>query len=212
MDNNQFDEIKTKANNYFNKEDYENAINCYLDALKISKTSNEKLIIYKNLAFTYLKLEEYESALNYCNLALELSPGDIKTLFRRSKINEQLGNINDAFKDAFKAHSVDKHDKSIENQLLNLKVKVESLKSEIDSVSNKVEKILDLLRKEPTAKDQIDNQIQACKALISLTNEKAFCDLFEKLDGFNVIKLKLETHKPDQVRNFFFNSIVIKLF
>lgn len=194
-----FDEIKTKANDHFKKEDYENALKCYADALKISKTDDERLIVYKNMAVTHMRLEEHQEALNYCNLALELGPGDVKTLFRRSKINEQLGNINDAFKDIFKAHSVDKKDKNIEKQLLNLKIKVENLKNEIDSVSNKVEKILELLRKEATTKDVLDNQIQACKALIGLSNEKSFCDALEKLDGFNAIKSKLETHKPDQV-------------
>ena len=194
-----FDEIKTKANNHFNKEEYEIALACYSDALKVCQTDEQRLIVYKNMAVTHLKLEEFEEALNYCNLALALSPGDVKTLFRRSKINEQLGNINDAFKDIFKAHSVDKKDKNIEKQLFSLKVKVENLKNEMDSVSNKVEKILDLLKKESTTKEQLDNQIQACKALISLSNEKTFCDSLEKLDGFNVIKSKLETHKPDQV-------------
>lgn len=103
-----FNEIKTKANNFFNNEDYESALKIYLDALGTCKSNDEKLIVYKNLALTYFKLEEYQDALKYCNLALELSPGDVKTLFRRSKINEQLGNINDAFKDIFKANSVDK--------------------------------------------------------------------------------------------------------
>lgn len=197
--NNEFDEIKTKANNFFNKEDYENALKCYSDALKICKNNDQKLIVFKNMAVTHLKLEEYEEALKYCNLALELSPGDVKTLFRRSKINEQLGNINDAFKDIFKAYNLDKNDKNIERQLLNLKIKVENLKSEIDSVTKKIEKILELLKADATTKEQLDNQIQACKGLISLSNEKSFCNSFEKLDGFNIIKFKLETHKPDQV-------------
>lgn len=196
-----FDEIKTKANNFFNQEKYDSALACYSDALKVCQSDDQRLIVYKNMAVTHLKLEEYEEALNYCNLALALSPGDVKTLFRRSKINEQLGNINEAFKDIFKAHSVDKKDKNIEKQLLNLKVKVENLKNEMDSVSNKVEKILDLLKKE-SSKEHLDNQIQACKALIALSNEKTFCDSFEKLDGFNVIKSKLESHKPDQVSVF----------
>lgn len=194
-----FDEIKTKANNHFNQQEYEAALACYSDALKACQTDDQKLIVYKNMAVTHLKLEEYEEALNYCNLALKLSPGDVKTLFRRSKINEQLGNISEAFKDILKAHAVDKTDKNIEKQLSALRVKVENLKNEMNSVSNKVEKILDLLKQEATTKEQLDNQIQACKGLISLSNEATFCDSLEKLGGFNVIKSKLETHKPDQV-------------
>lgn len=92
--------------------------------------------------------------------------------------------------------------------MMNLKIKVENLKGVVTSLSNKVEKSLELLKKEPTTNELIENQIQACKGLISLTNENSFCDVLAKLGGLSIIKSRLETHKPDQVSKSVFKKFL----
>ncbi len=58
------EKFKEDGNVAFKNKDWEQALKCYNKALKLSKTSEEKLLYFKNRAAVYLKLGKYEEAVD----------------------------------------------------------------------------------------------------------------------------------------------------
>ncbi|XP_041354405.1 serine/threonine-protein phosphatase 5-like [Gigantopelta aegis] len=90
------EEIKEKANSYFKKEDYNQAIAFYTEAIGLNPYV---AAYYGNRSFAYLKIELYGYALEDATKALALDRNYIKAYYRRASANMALGKFKLALKD-----------------------------------------------------------------------------------------------------------------
>ncbi|MGH0179007.1 UNVERIFIED_CONTAM: hypothetical protein FKN15_001637 [Acipenser sinensis] len=92
-------QLKDEGNTYFQAHDYENAIQSYTNALKLSKDKKLLGILYRNRAACYLKKENYAQAASDASRAIDIDASDIKALYRRCQALEKVGKLDQAFKD-----------------------------------------------------------------------------------------------------------------
>lgn len=91
---------KEAGNVHFKNCQYLEAVKCYSHALaKCPQGEESRAVFLKNRAACYLKLERYSCASDDCTQALQVSPNDIKALYRRALAYEASGNLTAAFKD-----------------------------------------------------------------------------------------------------------------
>ncbi|KAJ8612844.1 hypothetical protein CTAYLR_002084 [Chrysophaeum taylorii] len=108
-------ELKSKGNAAFSSGDEEGAVAAYtrgieaLDAIEKSQSSNGgggggavelRCTILCNRAACFLKQRKYSACVADCDEALALDGGRVKALYRRAKARAELGEIEDAFRDA----------------------------------------------------------------------------------------------------------------
>ena len=76
------EEWKNKGNEYFEKEDYQSALDCYNKALEIDPNYGPA---YCNIGQVYRRLEQYEKAIEYYNKAIAVG------------FNKAYGNLGDIY-------------------------------------------------------------------------------------------------------------------
>jgi len=90
------EEFKLTANDFFQKQKYDQAVDFYTKAIEL----NDKSAIYfSNRAFAYSKLEQYGAALQDASAAIELDPQYVKAYYRRGSAFLLLSKYKDALKD-----------------------------------------------------------------------------------------------------------------
>eukprot|EP00056_Hartaetosiga_gracilis_P005802 m.89143 g.89143 ORF g.89143 m.89143 type:complete len:1024 (+) comp12287_c0_seq2:79-3150(+) len=113
-------ELKEKGTESFKSKDFKTALSFYKKALKGAETKETKLALHKNIAACYLKLDKHSEAVDSCTAALDLSPVDVKALYRRSQAHEKLGDVKNAFKDMANASRFDPNNKSAKKEAARL--------------------------------------------------------------------------------------------
>ncbi|CAM9173911.1 unnamed protein product [Lampetra planeri] len=85
---------KNKGNKYFKAGKYENAIQCYTDAIALCPTEQKTDLstFYQNRAAAYEQQMKWAEVVQDCSRAVELNPRYIKALFRRAKALEKQDN------------------------------------------------------------------------------------------------------------------------
>jgi tetratricopeptide (TPR) repeat protein len=102
---------KGQGNEHFKAQRYEEAIECYTQALELSpKGHPNTAIYYANRGACRLMLGENDATVADCTSALEVQTDYVKALQRRSKAYDALGKKQAAFKDLEK---VKEHDASL---------------------------------------------------------------------------------------------------
>ena len=137
------EEWKNKGNEFFDKEDYQSALDCYNKASNLNKNDENT---YYLIGYTYFKLNEYEKAiinftysinlnpiqyaayvnrsvchielgkvkaLNDYNKAIELFPNEPKLYINRAQILSTLGKYEEALKDYKHILEIKSHDNNI---------------------------------------------------------------------------------------------------
>ena len=97
----QADKRKSAGNAFFKKSDYEDAIQCYVEAADLFPSENavEKSHCYQNMAAASEKLGKHEDVVKYCSEALKLNQKYIKALQRRAGGYEKLAQLEASIKD-----------------------------------------------------------------------------------------------------------------
>ncbi|XP_069496091.1 mitochondrial import receptor subunit TOM70 [Ambystoma mexicanum] len=92
---------KNKGNKYFKAGKYEQAIQCYTDALSLCPTEKKVDLstFYQNRAAAYEQLQKWEDVIQDCTKAVGLNPRYVKALFRRAKALEKLDNKKQCLED-----------------------------------------------------------------------------------------------------------------
>ncbi|XP_064599585.1 serine/threonine-protein phosphatase 5-like [Liolophura sinensis] len=90
------EEVKEKANQFFKKEDYSQAITFYSQALELNPFV---AAYYGNRSLAYLRTECFGYALSDASKALELDKTYVKAYYRRASANMALGKFKLALKD-----------------------------------------------------------------------------------------------------------------
>uniref|UniRef100_A0A8C2EU54 Mitochondrial import receptor subunit TOM70 n=1 Tax=Cyprinus carpio TaxID=7962 RepID=A0A8C2EU54_CYPCA len=92
---------KNKGNKYFKAGKYEQAIQCYTDAISLcpKEQKGDLSTFYQNRAAAYEQLLKWTEVIQDCSQAVELNPCYVKALFRRAKALEKLGNKKECLED-----------------------------------------------------------------------------------------------------------------
>lgn len=106
------EEFKTKANDYFRKGRYQEAMDYYTKAIEAEELTKETALCFGNRSFAACKLEQYGQALNDANKAIELDPRYIKAYYRRAAAFMALNRHKDALGDFQKVAELENEDKN----------------------------------------------------------------------------------------------------
>ncbi|TKS74848.1 Mitochondrial import receptor subunit TOM70 [Collichthys lucidus] len=92
---------KNKGNKYFKAGKYENAIQCYTEAIGLCPTEQKTDLstFYQNRAAAYEQLMKWTEVVQDCSQAVEMNPRYVKALFRRAKALEKLDNKKECLED-----------------------------------------------------------------------------------------------------------------
>nr|XP_057930021.1 mitochondrial import receptor subunit TOM70 [Doryrhamphus excisus] len=92
---------KNKGNKYFKAAKYENAIQCYTEAIALCPTEQKGDLstFYQNRAAAYEQQNKWTEVVQDCSQAVELNPRYVKALFRRAKALEKLDNKKECLED-----------------------------------------------------------------------------------------------------------------
>ncbi|XP_064482252.1 protein unc-45 homolog B-like [Ornithodoros turicata] len=187
--------IKEEGNKLFKAADYIGALERYTQALKLCDDHSTRATLLSNKAAANLKLERYEDALEDCTSALEITPSDVKALFRRSQANEALGKVDEAFKDARKALHIDPNNKSLQVTLQSLSARLQDIAKEQSSTIKKVEQMLSVISDPGTS---LDLKQQAANNLVVIAREKAGTEIISKDRGLSQCLAAMRKLKDSQ--------------
>ncbi|CAG2114070.1 unnamed protein product [Medioppia subpectinata] len=90
------EEVKTLANEYFNRKEYDRAIELYTEAIELDATI---ATYYGNRSIAYLKKEFYGYALTDASKAIDLDKNYIKGYYRRAAAQMALNRFKQAVRD-----------------------------------------------------------------------------------------------------------------
>ncbi|XP_037764252.1 mitochondrial import receptor subunit TOM70 isoform X2 [Chelonia mydas] len=92
---------KNKGNKYFKAGKYEQAIQCYTEAISLCppEKNMDLSTFYQNRAAAYEQLQKWKEVAQDCTKAVELNPKYVKALFRRAKAYEKLDNKKECLED-----------------------------------------------------------------------------------------------------------------
>ncbi|XP_061170443.1 tetratricopeptide repeat protein 1-like [Saccostrea echinata] len=130
-------EQKEKGNDFFKKQEYENAVNAYTRALRLCPKDfiKDRAILYSNRAACKMKESQNEEAIMDSNKALELHPQYLKALLRRAELYEKVDKLEEALTDYQKVVEMDPTQHSARAACLRLpdqiKEKNEKMKEEM---------------------------------------------------------------------------------
>ncbi len=90
----------------------------YTKAIKSCPSGHpERAVYYKNRSACHLKLLNYDKAAQDASAALDVTPNDTKALFRKCQALEQLGKMEEAFKDAHRLNQLDPGNNAVQAML-----------------------------------------------------------------------------------------------
>ncbi|GAB1300341.1 Mitochondrial import receptor subunit TOM70 [Apodemus speciosus] len=92
---------KNKGNKYFKAGKYEQAIQCYTEAISLCPTEKnvDLSTFYQNRAAAFEQLQKWKEVAQDCTKAVDLNPKYVKALFRRAKAHEKLDNKKECLED-----------------------------------------------------------------------------------------------------------------
>ncbi|CAO3592250.1 unnamed protein product [Absidia cylindrospora] len=105
---------KEKGNAHFQKQEYQQAIRFYSEAINLDPTN---AVYFVNRAMAYLKVKNYLQAEQDCTKCLNLQPNHVKALWRRGMALRSLGRSNEARKDFERALEIEPGNKLILEEL-----------------------------------------------------------------------------------------------
>uniref|UniRef100_A0AAY4EIH5 Mitochondrial import receptor subunit TOM70 n=1 Tax=Denticeps clupeoides TaxID=299321 RepID=A0AAY4EIH5_9TELE len=92
---------KSKGNKYFKAGKYDNAIQCYTEAINLCPKDQKSDLstFYQNRAAAYEQQMRWAEVVQDCSQAVELNPRYVKALFRRAKALEKLDSRKECLED-----------------------------------------------------------------------------------------------------------------
>ncbi|XP_065847577.1 uncharacterized protein [Euphorbia lathyris] len=106
-------ELKQKANKCYTSGDYDTALACYSQALRVAPIDDVEMdknlvaILYLNRASLFHKMGLLTESIRDCNRALQIFPSYAKAWYRRGKVNAALGDYENAVHDLNVAKNVE---------------------------------------------------------------------------------------------------------
>ena len=89
----EYEELKLKGNGHFKEEKYQEAVECYTEALKLKPQCH---LLYSNRSAAYNKLEKFEEALSDAVHCTSISPLFARGYYRKASALNELGKYDEA--------------------------------------------------------------------------------------------------------------------
>lgn len=162
---------KEDGNEHFREKEYSKAVKCYTEAIKTCPGGHQELAVFhKNRAACWLKLEDYDKALADATASLEITPGDMKSLYRKAQALEGKGNLADAFKDIKRLLTLYPNNKEAIEAARRLTAALKQQADTVQSTDNIVNEMFSALENKKLSQER---QIQAAKNFAILSRESA---------------------------------------
>lgn len=190
-------QFKDEGNSAYKEGDWYEAIDKYTAALKLSKDTSERAVIYKNRAAVFLKLDEYEKVVLDCTECLEITPTDPKALFRRAQAYVAQEIPEKAYVDAVKAQKSDPKNKELQTMLSSLHLVVQSKMEDNHKVSGKVKQLFDVLFDTSCEKEKRET---CANNLVALAREKSGAELLLSQGVLGRLVQLLKTEKNVEIK------------
>ena len=113
----QADELKFKGNAAINAKNYEEAIQCYTEALSLVSDGPESHVYHSNRAAAYCYLKKYQEAVDDCEACISLAPDYIKAHSRLGLANFFLERYDDAVAAYERALEIEPDNKATQDSL-----------------------------------------------------------------------------------------------
>lgn len=197
---------KAEGNDHFKKQNYPQAAECYTRALSLCPPPHSQAAIFlKNRAQCWLNLDNYEKALLDCVAALEISPSDVKTLYRHAQALEKTGKMAEAFRQVQTLLRIDPQKKEAVQMARRLTVE---LKKQADSMQSTDTMVHEMLAALSTPSTPLERQVKAAKNLAILSREVAGAEKIFAAGGAGRLIEILETMATPELLNHILQTLV----
>uniref|UniRef100_G3VJY5 Protein unc-45 homolog B n=1 Tax=Sarcophilus harrisii TaxID=9305 RepID=G3VJY5_SARHA len=189
-------QLKEEGNKYFQNQNYEEASKSYSQALKLTKDKALLATLYRNRAACGLKMESYAQAASDASKAIDINASDIKALFRRCQALEQLGKLDQAFKDVQRCATLEPQNRNFQETLRRLNSSIHEKLHVQFSTDSRVQKMFEILLDENS---EAEKREKAANNLIVLGREDAGAEKIFQNNGVALLLQLLDTKKPELV-------------
>ncbi|XP_066602124.1 protein unc-45 homolog B-like [Prorops nasuta] len=190
-------EWKEKGNEDYRKENYEEAVTSYTEAIKLTSDNDpERAVYYKNRAAVYLKQHDYERTIKDCDKALEIIPNDPKALFRRCQALEAMERYEEAYRDVRYIINADPGNKAVQPTAARLHEIVQERYKQNSRVSAKVIQMLEVAFNLEGDKEKRESGMNN---LLVLSRENAGAELMFKEGIVKMILRLLKLEKNEEI-------------
>ncbi|CAM9252279.1 unnamed protein product, partial [Ectocarpus fasciculatus] len=117
------DSSRLRGNNYFKHKKFDDALKCYMDALK-DQPFDPKILI--NIAQVHIKCDRTEDALEFLARVLRVDSAHTKALSRKGHVLSSLGRIAEALESARKALGNEPDNTDLQRQVTELELAVKT--------------------------------------------------------------------------------------
>ncbi|XP_038051819.1 protein unc-45 homolog B-like isoform X2 [Patiria miniata] len=160
---------KEEGNSNYKLEKFEEAVTAYSKALSACPSGHsDRAIYYKNRSACYLKLLKFDKAAQDAAAALDITPNDTKALFRKCQALEQLGQSEEAFKEAMRLNKLEPSNTAVQAMLRRLNAVVSDKVKKLSTTDSKVSQMFAAL-----SDGDMERRKQAANNLIVLARETA---------------------------------------
>ena len=197
---------KTEGNDHFKEHNYSEATESYSKALSLCPPPHPQAAVFlKNRAQCWLNLQAYNKAVADCAAALEISPSDIKTLYRHSQALEKTGKMAEAFRQVQLLLRIDPKKKEAVQMARRLTVELKKQAESMQSTDRVVQEMLAALS---TPATPLEKQIKAAKNLAILSREVAGAEKIFAAGGAGKLMGVLETSTSPDLLNHILQTLV----
>ncbi|KAL8197327.1 UNVERIFIED_CONTAM: Protein unc-45 A [Gekko kuhli] len=189
--------LRRAGNEHFQAGRYEEALEAYARALSLDPPRADRAALHRNRAACHLKRGDYVQAEQDASKAIDVDPGDVKGLFRRSQALQQLGRLDQALSDLQRCVSLEPKNRALQEALRDLGSCMHEKVRAAASTDSKVEQMFRVLL-DPEEKDQ-DKKQKAAQNLIVLAREEPGAEKIFQNDGVPLLLQLLDTGRLDMV-------------
>ena len=192
--------LKEEGNNLFKSGKYAEASSKYTEAIDKSSTgsngNDEMVILRRNRAACFLKMKQYDEAIADCLRVLELSPSDVKALYRLAQAQEGQEKCQEAFGTLKKLLTIDPKNAEVHQFARRLTTKLKMEMERLSSTDGLVSEMSSVLTSKDTPNEK---KTQAAKNLAILSREPAGAERILRGEGLTLLLGLLSDSTPDVV-------------
>ncbi|KAG8520212.1 Protein unc-45B [Galemys pyrenaicus] len=189
-------QLKEEGNKHFQLQDYKAATKSYSQALKLTKDKALLATLYRNRAACGLKTESYVQAASDASRAIDINSSDIKALYRRCQALEQLGKLDQAFKDVQRCATLEPRNQNFQETLRRLNSSIQEKLRVQFSTDSRVQTMFEILLDENS---EADKREKAANNLIVLGREEAGVEKIFQNNGVALLLQLMDTKRPELV-------------
>ena len=191
---------KEVGNEHYKNKQYEEAVKCYTDALVACppEAKDERLVFLKNRAACNIKLNQHSDALSDTTASLQISPSDVKALFRHAQTLEAIQRLPEAFKTIKTLLQVDPGNKEGLVAARRLTAKIKGQAEAMQSTDYVVNEMYSALEDTGSSNEK---KIKASKNLAILSRENAGAEQIYQSGGVSKIASLLNSDLSELVHH-----------